>query len=485
MKRSNIAPSVKANYLFNVISQFVTFMIPMVTNPYVSRIFGADGIGISSYTAANVTYFTLFGMLGISGYGQREIAIWRDDRQKVSQIFWELQLLHLITFMITGIAYLFLALNSPEYRVYYLVQYITIVASFLDINWFFQAYERFRFIAIRNCAIKLLSVAAIFLLIHDSGDLAIYIGITSMGTLLSNVSLWIGMDRYVDRVPVRSLNLRRHLKSVLVFFIPTIAASVYSILDKSVINWITKDNAENGYYEQANKILIIANVFVQSLSNVAAPRMSNLYSKNNMEEFSGKLNKALAFMLMISLPTAFGVAAIADRFVPLFFGAGFEKTTYILYVFMPMVVILGFSVYLDGMYLVPAGRRAESARAVCIGSATNLVLNIVLVYWFRSVGAAVATLITEGVVSGMMIWMSRRMIDWKALKAYGGRYLLASVVMFALVHLCGYIVKNDFLCLAIQLCLGVGVYGCLLLMMKDTLVLQACKTVLGKLKRHG
>ena len=85
----------------------------------------------------------------------------------------------------------------------------------------------------------------------------------------------------------------------------------------------------------------------------------------------------------------------------------------------------------------------------------------------------------------MMIWMSRRMIDWKALKAYGGRYLLASVVMFALVHLCGYIVKNDFLCLAIQLCLGVGVYGCLLLMMKDTLVLQACKTVLGKLKRHG
>ena len=108
MKRSNIAPSVKANYLFNVISQFVTFMIPMVTNPYVSRIFGADGIGISSYTAANVTYFTLFGMLGISGYGQREIAIWRDDRQKVSQIFWELQLLHLITFLITGIAYLFL-----------------------------------------------------------------------------------------------------------------------------------------------------------------------------------------------------------------------------------------------------------------------------------------------------------------------------------------------------------------------------------------
>ena len=211
-------PSVKKNYIFNVASQFVTFIIPMLTNPYVSRIFGADGIGISSYTAANVTYFTLIGMLGISGYGQREIAICRDDRQKTSAIFWELQLIHLSTFLITGIAYLFLALNSSNYRVFYLVQYISIIASFLDINWFFQAYERFRFIAIRNCVVKLLSMAATFLLIHDSNDLAIYIGITAMSTLISNLSLWVGLHQYVDIVPLKSLQIRRHLKDILIFF---------------------------------------------------------------------------------------------------------------------------------------------------------------------------------------------------------------------------------------------------------------------------
>lgn len=464
-------PSVKKNYIFNVASQFVTFIIPMLTNPYVSRIFGADGIGISSYTAANVTYFTLIGMLGISGYGQREIAICRDDRQKTSAIFWELQLIHLSTFLITGIAYLFLALNSSNYRVFYLVQYISIIASFLDINWFFQAYERFRFIAIRNCVVKLLSMAATFLLIHDSSDLAIYIGITAMSTLISNLSLWVGLHQYVDIVPLKSLQIRRHLKDILIFFIPTIASSVYSILDKSVINWITHDTAENGYYEQANKILIIANVFVQSLSNVAAPRMSNLFSKNSMEEFYIKLNNALRFMLIISLPTAFGISAIARRFVPFFFGTGFEKTIYILYVFMPLIVVLGFSVYLDGMYLVPSGRRAESARAVCIGAATNLFLNIILVYFFQSVGAATATLITECIVSGIMIWLSRKMIDWKTMKIFAGRYVVASFVMFCLVHLIGYFVQNDFICLFAQICVGIITYSCILLLIRDELII--------------
>lgn len=476
-------PSVKKNYIFNVASQFVTFMIPMVTNPYVSRIFGADGIGISSYTAANVTYFTLFGMLGISGYGQRETAICREDRKKTSTLFWELQIIHFCTFIITSIVYFFMALNSIDYKAFYFVQFITIVASFLDINWFFQAFERFKFIAIRNCTIKILQMLATFYLIHDSSDLTRYIAITAVGTLLSNLSLWIGIKKYVDFVPWKEIHLKRHLKDIGIFFIPTIAASVYSILDKSVINWITNDVSENGYYEQANKILIIANVFVQSLSNVAAPRMSNLFSKNNIDEFKGKLNKAVEFMLLISLPTAFGVSAIANRFVPLFFGSGFEKTEYILYIFMPMVVVLGFSVYLDGMYLVPSGRRAESAKAVCIGSATNLFLNIIFVYFYKSIGAAIATLVTECVVSGLMIWMSRKMIEWKKIVSHAKNYLFAGVVMFCLVRILGRIISNDIICVGVQIAIGAVIYGAVLMVLKDDLVYEFRKNLLVRIRK--
>ena len=133
------SPSIKKNFIFSLFNQVVAIAIPLIVTPYTSRIFGADGIGINSYTTANVTYFMLFCMLGISGYGQRTIAIVRDDRQETSKVFWELQIIHFVTFVLCSIGYLFLIFNSVGYRIYYIAQYTMLVSNFFDITWFYQA----------------------------------------------------------------------------------------------------------------------------------------------------------------------------------------------------------------------------------------------------------------------------------------------------------------------------------------------------------
>ena len=89
------AASIKKNFLYNISYQMVSALIPIILTPYIARVLTANGVGISSYVTANVTYFQLFSFLGIAGHGQREIAIVRNDKQKVSRIFWELQLFHL------------------------------------------------------------------------------------------------------------------------------------------------------------------------------------------------------------------------------------------------------------------------------------------------------------------------------------------------------------------------------------------------------
>lgn len=479
----NNNPSIRKNYIFNLISQFVSFVIPLIVTPYISRIFLADGIGINSFTSANVTYFTLFSMLGISGYGQREIAICRDDRKKTSVVFCELQLIHGITFFITGILFLFLIAFSEQYAVYYAAQSVMLMACFFDINWFYQAFEEFRFISIRNCAVKLLMLASVFLLVHEKDDLVRYILIVGLANLLSNLSLWIRISEYVDYIPIKNLHPSRHLKEILVFFIPTIAASVYSILDKSVINWITKEEAENGYYDQAYRILTVANVIVQSLQNVAAPRMAYVYSAGKSEEFKERLGKSLEFMLLIAAPVAFGIAGIASRFVPFFFGEGFEKTTDILYIFSPLIIILGFSVYLDGLYLVPAGRRAESAKVICIGAALNLFLNVALVLKAKALGAAIATLITEGFIAGMMINLSKEMIDGKRIFHAFLRYGVTSLLMFFAVIYLGSLIRNDWLCIFVQVTSGAAIYGLSLILIRDRLTTEMLCTILNKIRK--
>ena len=472
-------PNLKINWLFNLINQTISYMVPLVVSPYVSRIFGADGIGINSYVTANVTYFTLLCMLGIGGYGKRIVAMHRDDKEEVSRLFWELTILHGVVSLVVLVLYIILIINSERYRLYYFINILTIFASVIDYNCFFSAYERFKFIAVRNCIIKILSTILIFELIHTKEDLPLYIGINAMSIFIANLSMLFQIKKYVNYIPIKDIHWVRHLKEVLVYFVPTIAGSIYSVLDKSVINWITHSEAENGYYEQAYKLIMIINTFIQSLENVSAPRMSNLFANGVGEEFNERLNKTLKIMLMMAMPCAFGIAAVAPTLVPVFFGLGYEKVILILYIFMPLTVVLGFSVYVDGLYLVPSGQRGRSAVAVCIGAGLNLLLNIVLVIKWKSIGAAIATLVTEMVVTGIMLYLSRRVLKWRDILISVVKYGLAGWVMFMLVRGISIISLPMFYSLVLQIVSGVCFYIVFLIIEQDEFV----KNIISHLKK--
>ena len=79
--------SVTKNYIYNLLYQILTIIIPLITTPYLSRVLGAENIGIYSFTISITTYFILFGSLGVAMYGQREIAYVQNDIKKRSKIF--------------------------------------------------------------------------------------------------------------------------------------------------------------------------------------------------------------------------------------------------------------------------------------------------------------------------------------------------------------------------------------------------------------
>ena len=79
--------SITRNYIYNMVYQVLILILPFITTPYLSRVLGAEGIGIYSYTYAIVTYFILFGSLGIALYGQREIAYAQENKTLRKKIF--------------------------------------------------------------------------------------------------------------------------------------------------------------------------------------------------------------------------------------------------------------------------------------------------------------------------------------------------------------------------------------------------------------
>ena len=272
------------------------------------------------------------------------------------------------------------------------------------------------------------------------------------------------------------------MKDVLIFFVPSIAASIYSYFDKTLISLITESDKENGYYEQAYKIYLIAASVVQSLSTVSVPRMAHIFAHGTKKEFNDRLNASLRFMVFIAVPSAFGMAGIAYRFVPFYFGEMFRPVTRIIYVFAPILLISGFNVYLDGMYLTAIGQKMKGAITVCIGSVVNLILNVLFISLFSAIGAALATLISESLICVAMFYHARASLEGKSIVKWLLKYGTAGILMFGIVFYTGTVISNSWICIIVQFMAGFISYSVVLLIEKDDLYIDIMKAVLISLR---
>ena len=154
----------KKNFIYNIIYQILILILPLITIPYVSRILGADGIGIYSYTYSIAYYFMLVAMLGLNNYGNRTIAKVRDDKEKLSKEFFGIYSLQLITSIIMVICYLlYVLIFDNSYKIIALIQILYVISTVFDINWFFFGIEKFKLTITRNTIIKVLSLVLIFI----------------------------------------------------------------------------------------------------------------------------------------------------------------------------------------------------------------------------------------------------------------------------------------------------------------------------------
>lgn len=219
--------SITKNYIYNLAYQILVIIIPIITTPYVSRVLGAESIGIYSYTLSIATYFILFGSLGIALYGQREIAYKQDNKKEYSKTFWEIVILRFITMSIATITFYFaFVFRKNEYSTYYGILLLELIGNAFEIGWFFQGLEDFKKTVTRNLVVKLISVISIFVFVKSKNDLAKYFVIYVLSTLLGNASLWLYLPKTLEQVKINELNIVKHIKPTISLFIPQVATQI-------------------------------------------------------------------------------------------------------------------------------------------------------------------------------------------------------------------------------------------------------------------
>lgn len=472
--------SIKKNYIYNTAYQILTLITPLITAPYISRVLGSDGVGIYSFTNSIVTYFTLFAALGTAAYGEREIAMHRDDPEKSSRLFWEIEILSIVTTSIATLAWSVWIVISTRYTAYYGVLTMSVVAVAFDISWYFSGFEKFKFIVIRNTVVKLAGILLLFLFVKTKNDTLIYVAIMAATGLLGNISMWTYLPRFLTKVNFRSLHpFRKHLKQTFAYFVPTIATSVYTVLDKTMIGVITGSESQNGYYEQATKIIRMIESLIFSLNTVMYARQSYLFAEKRFDEIKRKIDQSFEYLFALAIPLMFGLMAVAKNFVPWFFGSHYNPVVNILVLMSPLPLVICISNILGNQYLSPSGQRLRSTKGIVAGAVTNFVLNSIFIPHFGAAGATVASVFAEAVISIIYVHMSRNVVKWSQIIRIASKKLLAGFIMFIAVYAIGKNYNGSIIITVIQVVAGIGVYGILLLLMKD----KAAGLVLGILKQ--
>ena len=468
--------SIKENYIYNLMYQILIMIIPLITTPYLSRVLLAENIGIFSYTNSIVTYFILFGSLGISTYAKREIAYLQNDIEKRSKFFWEAIIIRSITLLMAGIIYCICFTINGEYTFYYRILLLEFLSNMIDISWFFQGMENFKKVVIRNTFLKILFTVLVFMLIKKPSDLWLYIFIYVLSTFLGNVTFWIKIQKYIVRVKEK-LELRKHIKPAIVLLIPQIAIQVYTMLDKVMLGSIISDKSEVGYYEQSSKIVRLALTVVTTLGTVMSVRIANIFASGNNEEIREKIYKSFKFVFLLGIPIMFGLIGISDNFVPWFYGDGYEKVKVLIKVFSPIVIFVGCSNVIGTQYLISTKKQNEYTIAVIASAIVNVVLNIILIPRYLSVGAAISSVIAE--MTGMLIQVLfvKNKFDLKRIFELSKKYLIASICMFIVMAIMEKYLESSIINTVLIILIAIVVYAIMLILMKEEIIIQNIKTL--------
>ncbi len=472
--------SIKKNYLFNLSYQIITLIAPLLTTPYLARVLGPGGIGLSSYTNSIVTYFVLAAVLGTADYGQREIAYLQDDKEKRSIAFWNIFLLRAITSLFSLCMFIALTWNSAN-RILYLLQAVNIICIIFDITWFFQGMEDFALVATRNIVVRVLYVAFIFLFIKSPSDLPYYIGSIGVSALLGHLTLWLILPRNLTGVSLADIRPFADMKTVLQLFLPQIAIQVSAVLDKTMLGRITGSSLENGYYEQADRIEKICLTVVSALGVVMIPRISYLFAKKQDDLLNHYIYRAYRFIWMAALPMTCGLIAVAGVFIPWFLGPGYEKSILLTQMLSVLLCIVGLSSVTGVQYLVPAGLQNKMTVSVVIGLVVNIILNALLIGRYLSVGAAAATLASEAAVTVSQLYMVRNRFSSARIFGLAKNYAVSAAIMLAAIMILKRFTPVGIIGLGILVMTGAVIYVGVLWLLKDSLFMDMLDIVIRKL----
>lgn len=475
--------SVKFNFIMNFIMTASSILFPLITFPYISRVLLSVGNGKVAFASSVITYFTMFASLGIPTYGIRACAKVRDDKEKLSKTVQELLIINSVTMLVTGIVFALCVIFVPKFwaeKELFIINGIGMALNVFAINWLYSALEQYAYITVCNLAVKVLSLLFMFALVKSSDDYVIYGAITMFASCASYIFNFVYARKFVSFKKQGKYEFRTHMKPILIFFATSAAINVYTNLDVVMLGFM-KGDRDVGYYNAAIKVKTILVTLITSLGTVLLPRLSYYVKKGEEEAFYRMIGKAVSFVVLAGTPLTVYFGMFAKESILFLAGEDFLGAVAPMVILMPTLLLIGLSNITGIQILTPRNREKQVLYSILWGAGIDFLLNFVLIPRYSSSGAAFATVAAELAVLAIQCIYLKEILKRITEQVSLGKILIATgascgagagVKVFAAS-------LSPFPMLAVSACTFFGIYGVVLLAVKEEMMWEMVRMVIA------
>lgn len=429
----------KNNIVYSGLYQILIMIVPIITTPYVTRIFSIDQMGQYGLAVSISSFFVIAANFGLSIYGSREIAKTHNikERTKLFSELWIMQVVCSIIFFIIYIIIFVLFVNFGNKELFY-IHSILILINMLDISWFYIGVEEIKKTILRNFFTKLFTTLSIFIFIREDTHLILYSFINIIGIFLGNISLLISLNNYISKKDVSLKIKKSNFKESFRILLPNLLKSSYTSIDRSLLRTFSGVSSSVGIYDQGIKIINLAFSVINSSLNALMPRMAAHVSREEFEDINIYIKKTIKVCNIFSVIMITGILSVADYFVLFFYGDGYESVGLVLKITSLSFLVMPISIFLANGLLIPLKKDNHYSISMIVMVVVGTILNILLDPGLSFVGASIGYVGAE--ISGFLyrVYSLRRYISLKQLS----KQLIYSSIVIILTLLGVQLIKN-------------------------------------------
>lgn len=465
------------NYLYNLFFQMLVLILPLILSPYLVRVLGSDQLGIFSFVTSTANIVVTIGLLGTYNYGCRQIAYTRDSADDVNSTYKQILTIRILLGVVLTVVYGLVCCIEREYAWYFIIYYAWVLSMIIDPSWFFVGQEDMRATAVKNSAVRLISLVLIFLLVNDKDDLFMYLAIMGFSALICNIILFFQIKKYKVTYTISLDKAVFHLKGSLALFWPQVATLLYLQVDKIMLKYLTDDISQVSFYDYGEKIVTIPLTLITTLSTVMMPRIANEFANHNMDAMRKLLIKAGEFSMMLAMPMMFGIAICANKLIPWYLGDAYFPSILVIILVSPIIVTNSLSGISGNQYLVATNQTKALLKAYVSAAVLNMFINAILIPKYGCNGAAIATVVAATISVFIQYYHVHKQLHISVFFRFSMKYFVYSIPMGIGVYWIGTKSAATPITSILQVLIGAFIYFVVLLAMRDKNLLMVLQRI--------